>query len=301
MRLAVLFLTAVFVIRAYAGEGIYGNILLLPSHLYGIVVSKSHQKSVILKMGDGLPVVVEEMPSATGLKFGDKKEKGDLKTPEGVYFPVSFKPDAVLPPEYGAGAYPLNYPNALDTHVIKRNGGGIWIHASDKEKLPPFSSRGCVMLENRYFEKLSRYIRLKKTPVVIQQRFTLLSPEKYKELQEKAVSFLQRWEKALLKLYYRNDTDIYLLYSKDFSSSTGRRFDQIRHYKRELYTLGNNEPFVKLFNKTVLYDRRNNGEEYIVARFLVAYLSGDQVKTEDKVLYIKQEKDGLKIISEESL
>jgi len=301
MKVLGTFLALLLFWEAYAGERFYGNILLMPSHIYGIIVSKSHQKSVVIRVENGQPVVVEEFVSITGLKFGDKKEKGDLKTPEGVYFPVSFKSGRVLPSYYGAGAFPLNYPNALDRYILKRNGDGIWIHGYSKDDLLFFSSKGCVILKDKEFLELSRYIALKKTPVVIQERYSLLSPLEFKKKREKALSFLNRWKEALTKLYKGDDSYIYLLYSRNFRSSVGERYDQINRYKKQLYLLGENEPFVKLLNKTLLYDRRENGQEYFIARFSMVFLSGDRVRTEEKVLYIKAEENDLKIISEETL
>ena len=44
----------------------------------------------------------------TGKLVGDKVEKGDLRTPEGVYFVTSWISPSKLPDKYGVGAFPVN-------------------------------------------------------------------------------------------------------------------------------------------------------------------------------------------------
>ncbi|WP_457624530.1 L,D-transpeptidase family protein [Persephonella sp.] len=300
MRAFYLVVFLILSVYSYGEEYVYGNVLVLPSHLYSIVVSKSHQKTVVLQIKDGYPVVVDEFISATGLRFGDKIKKGDMRTPSGVYFPVSFKPDSQLPPYYGAGAFPLNYPNALDRYVIRRDGDGIWIHGYGKKELLFFSSKGCIILKNNDLERLSGYIKLGKTPVVVQERFVKLPLGEFKSLRKEAEDFIEKWKDALLKLYRGDDTQLYKLYSRDFYSSAGTRYDQINLYKKLFYAEGDNEPFIVLLNKTVLFDERENGKRYIVAGFQMGFLSGDELKSMKKVLYIRLNGEKPEIISEEN-
>ncbi|WP_457643007.1 L,D-transpeptidase family protein [Persephonella sp.] len=301
MRLLSVILFFLLFSKAFSGEYVYGNILYMPSHIYGIVVSKSHQKLIVLKIENGYPVVVDEFVSSTGLKFGDKLKKGDMRTPSGVYFPLKFKPDSVLPEYYGAGAFTLNYPNGLDRFVIRRDGDGIWIHGFWEEELLFFSSKGCVILKNSDFKQLSEYITLKKTPVVIQERFFRTSIDEYKNMRRQVNSFINRWIDALYSLYSGKTEKLYTLYSDRFYSSEGTRYDQIHHYKKELYALGGNRPFINTVNKTVLYDIRDDGREFFTVRFLMVYLSGDKVKTVGKVLYLAEENGVLRVISEENI
>jgi len=287
-------------VYSYGKEYVYGNILVLPSHLYGVVVSKSHQKTLIIQTKNGYPTVIDEFISATGLRFGDKIKKGDMKTPSGVYFPVSFKPDNQLPPYYGSGAFPLNYPNALDRYILRRDGDGIWIHGYGKKELLFFSSRGCIILKNDDLIRLSKYIKIGKTPVVIQEKFVKLHLNEFKNLRKMSEEFIEKWKDALIQLYKGDDTALYGLYARDFNSSVGSRYDQINNYKKAIYRKGNNPPFIILLNKTIVIDERKNGKRYIVARFQMGFLSGDELKRVKKVLYIRVNGKRLEIISEEN-
>jgi murein L,D-transpeptidase YafK len=62
--------------------------------------------------------IIKSFPCTVGSNNGDKREVGDLATPEGMYFLISFL--SSLPGKYGSGAFPLNYPNLLDQKEGKR-------------------------------------------------------------------------------------------------------------------------------------------------------------------------------------
>ncbi|WP_297454527.1 L,D-transpeptidase family protein [Persephonella sp.] len=283
-----------------AKELLYGNVIYLPPMERAIVVSKSKQKLIVVQLKNGVPEVVDSSIAITGFKFGDKRELGDMKTPEGVYFPKSYKSKSQLPAAYGIGAYPLNYPNALDKYIIHRNGDGIWIHATDKENPLFFSSKGCVILTNKDFAKISDYIRIGKTPVVIQENFVLLDEKKYKQLRKDIDNFLNRWKKTLLDIYKGKTDGIFSVYSPYFKFAGGDIFNLKKQFKKEFYSINNNEPFVHILNKKAFLDRRRNQTYYVIA-FKLAYLSGDEIKSVNKVLYLIRDKGQLKIITEENL
>ncbi|SNZ06297.1 Murein L,D-transpeptidase YafK [Persephonella hydrogeniphila] len=283
---------------AFSEEYVYSNVLMLPSHLKAIIVSKSHQKLIVVQLKEGYPVVLDEMVSITGLRFGDKIQKGDMRTPSGVYFPVSFKPGYTLPSYYGEGAFPLNYPNALDKYILRRTGTGIWIHGSEKKELLFFSSKGCVILKNGDLKKLSNYIFLKKTPVIIQERFLRLPVSEYKKYQKKVLDFLEKWKDALLKLYNGDTEVLYNLYSPHFYSKYGTRYDQLQIYKKNLYSVGGNKPFVQFVNSMAFIDKRKNGKEYFAVYTQIGFLSGDEIRTAKKVIYLSA--DSMKILTEEN-
>jgi len=300
MRLvsAFVFLILLLFRSVFSQEYVLGNVIQLPSHIKAVVVSKSHQKLLVIKIENGKPVVIDQMIAVTGLKFGDKIKKGDMRTPSGVYFPVSFKPGRSLPSYYGEGAFPLNYPNALDRYVLRRDGDGIWIHGSPKKELLFFSSKGCVILKDKDLKKLSDYIFLKKTPVVIQERFFNLPYKEYIVLRKKIKEFIDEWKKAVLKLYSGDASGMYQLYSPEFNSKYGTRYDQINHYKKLFYSYGGNQPFVKLINKMILFDARKDGKKFFVVFFQMGFLSGDEIKVLKKVLYISA--NNMKVVSEQN-
>ena len=294
-------LAVLFLISMASAQGLlYGNVIYLPPTERAVVVSKSKQNLIVVQIKNGIPEVVDSSVAITGVKFGDKKELGDMKTPEGVYFPKSYKPKNQLPPAYGIGAYPLNYPNALDKYIIHRNGDGIWIHATDKENPLFFSSKGCVILTNRDFAKISDYIKINKTPVIIQENFVMLDENKYKQLRQSIDDFLNRWQKVLLDIYKGKTDGIFSVYSPYFNFAGGDIFDLKKQFKKEFYSINDNEPFVHILNKKAFLDKRRNQTYYVIA-FKLAYLSGDEIKAVNKVLYLIRDKGQLKIITEENL
>ncbi|WP_456465830.1 L,D-transpeptidase family protein [Persephonella sp.] len=298
MRFFSVFIFLILFRSVLSQEYLLSNVLYLPSHIKALVVSKSHQKLLVIKIQNGKPVVIDQMIAVTGLKFGDKIKKGDMRTPSGVYFPVSFKSKKILPSYYGEGAFPLNYPNALDRYFLRRDGDGIWIHGSPKKEILFFSSKGCVILKDKDLKRLSDYILLKKTPVVIQERFFYIPYKEYLNLRKKITEFIDRWKKAVLNIYNGDVSHMYDLYSPKFNSKYGTRYDLINHYKKLFYSYGGNQPFVKLINKMILYDVRKNNKKFFVVYFQTGFLSGDEIKTLKKVLYISA--NDMKVVSEEN-
>ncbi|MHB1691088.1 MAG: L,D-transpeptidase family protein, partial [Thiomonas sp.] len=78
---------------------------------------------------------------------------------------------------YGAGAMPLNHPNAWD-RLLGRTGGGIWLHGVPPTSYarPPLDSDGCVVLSNPDIPSLMTRIEPGAAPVVITSRVQWLTP-----------------------------------------------------------------------------------------------------------------------------
>ena len=98
-------------------EKIVSNVLLLPESTKAIVVDKTREILYVVGVNKGVPYIEKKFPCITGKRPGDKLEEGDLRTPEGIYFPLYWR--ANLPKMYGIGAYPLNYPNILVGKFLK--------------------------------------------------------------------------------------------------------------------------------------------------------------------------------------
>lgn len=103
--------------------------------------------------------------------------EGDNRTPLGVYYITSVKERKTLPPFYGAGALPINYPNAFDVHV-GRTGGGIWLHGTPPEQFvrATLASEGCVVLSNPDLQTLLNTVAPRTTPVVISEQLNWVEP-----------------------------------------------------------------------------------------------------------------------------
>ena len=108
--------------------------------------------------------LVKTFTCATGENPGNKIESGDSRTPEGVYFITEIYEDNKIT-VFGSRAFHLDYPNIFDTHA-GRTGNGIFIHGTNKE-LIPFSSNGCITLDNKDLDQLAPYLAINKVPIVI--------------------------------------------------------------------------------------------------------------------------------------
>jgi murein L,D-transpeptidase YafK len=145
-----------------------------PFHL--ILVEKALQK-LHLYHYDGRYRLIKTYSCATGESQGRKRVENDEKTPEGIYFNTKIYRDRKVT-VFGDRAFELNYPNAFDD--IAGNGGhGIYIHGSNR-KVTPYSTNGCVALDNHDLEDLDKQIEFDKTPIIIGERlpYTFAAPQR---------------------------------------------------------------------------------------------------------------------------
>jgi murein L,D-transpeptidase YafK len=171
----------------------------------------------------------------SGANLGDKEREGDKKTPEGIYFVERKIPGSQLQKLHGAGAFALNFPNAVD-HILKRSGSGIWLHGVDNEARLDrrFDTLGCVAIGNSDIVDLGQRLNLKGTPLVI------VSEEKKDGKGHSDIGIqpadgsighrVQEWVKA----WSSRDPEKYLsFYSKDFFSM-GKDYAAWAQYKTRL-------------------------------------------------------------------
>ncbi len=159
---------------------------------YAVIVEKESQQ-LFLYAHDGTLREVYRMSCSTGKKDGPKALEGDLRTPEGIYFFVNIHEDKKLAPIYGIRAFPMDYPNVLD-RIADRTGTAIWLHGTNKP-LKAMDSSGCVALKNDDIEKVTPYIRLNRTPIVIVDRLSHVPPDP--ETKARILNFLSIWKDAL--------------------------------------------------------------------------------------------------------
>jgi len=124
--------------------------------IYTFLVDKSRRMLFVLEETQENFRILESFPVSLGAERGDKLERGDLRTPEGLYKITGAKESSDIPFEkYGPRAFVLNYPNTLDQKLGK-TGYGIWIHGSglgDKTK----PTEGCVQLNDHHILDLEKY------------------------------------------------------------------------------------------------------------------------------------------------
>ena len=113
--------------------------------------------------------MVQDVYVSKGEKGYGKEREGDRRTPVGLYRITGWMPGQTLPPLYGVGALPLNYPNAWDRYR-GRTGSGIWLHGTPEETFvrPPQSSKGCVVMNNIALMTLRQQLKVPTdTPVIL--------------------------------------------------------------------------------------------------------------------------------------
>jgi murein L,D-transpeptidase YafK len=161
---------------------------------YAVVVEKSTQKVFLFASQGRTYRKVFHMNCSTGEASGPKTRSGDKKTPEGVYFFVKEHEKRYLSPTYGSRAYPIDYPNLLD-QVADRGGNAIWLHGTNKP-LKARDSNGCIVMENKDIDKLSKYITLHRTPIIIVEKISYTSPHAIAKTKKDILRLLGKWNDA---------------------------------------------------------------------------------------------------------
>ena len=128
-----------------------------------IIIEKRTQKLMLFEQGDSLRLI-KTFTCATGENPGTKQVSGDSKTPEGVYFITEVFQDNEIT-VFGSRAFHLDYPNVFDQYE-GHNGDGIFIHGTNKT-LIPYSTNGCITLNNDDLEQLAPYLTVKTIPVIV--------------------------------------------------------------------------------------------------------------------------------------
>jgi murein L,D-transpeptidase YafK len=239
--------------------------------------------------------LIKSYPCIVGSNNVDKKEAGDLATPEGIYFLASFMAKKDLPEKYGVGAFSLNYPNFLDRKEGKK-GSGIWLHGYSNRLERPLSSEGCVVVKDEFLKELIGFIKIGDTPLVIVDRIQYKPAEDQLRLLRLFSQFLKDWETA----WESRDTEKYLsFYSRDFVSSDGKNYQKFKEYKSRV---NQSKRFIHLQmeQKSILLSQKD--ERHIaVVRMNQDYRSDNFKSFSRKVLYLKEKQGKWEIIGEVTL
>ena len=141
---------------------------LHPGQKHALVVDSRHSRLYVFENVDGRPHYLADYYVSLGKRGVDKAREGDQKTPIGVYHVTANLPRQKLTDFYGAGAYPINYPNEWDRQR-GRDGYGIWVHGTppDTYSRPPRASDGCIVLANPDLLSVGRLMQVGMTPVII--------------------------------------------------------------------------------------------------------------------------------------
>ncbi len=145
--------------------------LLLQLHSeqkHALVVDSRRSRLYVFSNASGRPRLIADYYVTLGKNGVEKTREGDQKTPIGVYHVTGNLPRQKLTDFYGAGAFPINYPNEWDRRK-GRNGHGIWLHGTPSAvySRPPRASDGCIVLANPDLKRLGGYLQIGLTPVII--------------------------------------------------------------------------------------------------------------------------------------
>jgi murein L,D-transpeptidase YafK len=261
-----------------------------------VIVEKDKRKLHVVRVtGDGVSII-KSVDVLVGKGNGDKASRGDLKTPEGVYRITSFlsaqrliemygKETSKL---YGFGAFPLNYPNLLDT-LNGKTGGGIWLHGKEDNRQDP-ATKGCVALENIDIRGLSQYFTVG-TPVIITRSALFGSPQLYRQSYDSARAavneFIDSWQSNNFDRFKNS-------YGKGFRSKDGKSLQAYLNYKKYLMDA---YPDRKIAADNFRIFHESNEE--VVAQFDQYYSAANMTVYGRKTLYFRNEGGQLRIVAED--
>ena len=218
-----------------------------------------------------------------------------LRTPIGIYTVTGFTDDKALPDLYGAGAFPLTYPNVWDRHH-GRDGSGIWLHGvpMDVGSRAPRSSEGCVTMANSDLVALKPYLQAGKTPIILSDSLSWLPSAVIAKERDALLARIEDWRARWSAI----DTEAYLGFYADDFVTNGMNKSGFSAYKRRV-----NSRKVRIEVRLNDIDlMRYPGEpNLIVASFRQDYTSDNFSVTGKKQQFWRQQKDGSwKIVLEES-
>jgi murein L,D-transpeptidase YafK len=258
---------------------------------YALIVEKLHHRLSVFRMNEsGKYEIVKTYRAISGRDPGDKIARGDLRTPEGIYFVTGRLNDEELPPKYGRMAFTLDYPNIYDKRQ-RKSGYGIWIHSTDDPSRlqKPFDTEGCVVLSNEDISDLEKYIDFFEVPVVITKEMTSVNDDELIPTRRKALEMVDAWRKA----WESSSFESYMsYYSKNFRS-LGKNKDQWQSFKSKLSDERGNDIQVTISEPKIVAF-----EDQLLVVFLQDYKSKKHSDFGRKFLYLQWEGDRYRIIAE---
>ncbi len=194
---------------------------LHPGQKHALLVDSRHSRLYVFENVGGRPNYVADYYVSLGKRGVDKAREGDQKTPIGVYHVTANLPRQKLSDFYGAGAYPINYPNQYDRQR-GRNGYGIWVHGTppDTYSRPPRASDGCIVLANPDLLSVGRLVQVGATPVIIADEIEWADAAALEAERSALAGALERWRAD----WESRDTERYLEhYAPDFRAGSQDR------------------------------------------------------------------------------
>lgn len=269
---------------------------LAASFKHLIVVDLPRARLYVLGNEQGRLKLLRNHYAAMGKNGWGKQSAGDNRTPVGLYHVTGWIDGGKLPDFYGAGAFPLNYPNLWD-QFKRRTGSGIWLHGvpSSTDTRPPLSSEGCVTMANADLVALKPYVELGQTPVLLSDALSWQSAEQTQKEREAFMARIERWRKA----WSSKDTAAYLdFYGPEFTTEGMNRAAFVRHKQR----VNAQKKFIDVqLSDISLYRYPGSDGALMLAEFTQRYRSDNYAMDSRKQQFWKLDADGRwKIFREEN-
>ena len=189
---------------------------LHPEQKHAFVVDSRRSRLYVYANEGGRPRLIADYYVTLGKNGIDKTREGDHKTPVGVYHVTANLPRNKLTDFYGAGAFPISYPNEWDLR-LGRGGHGIWLHGVPRDvySRAPRASDGCIVLSNPDLESVGRYIQVGLTPVIIADEIEWTDAAALEIDRASLAAAVEQWRSD----WQSRDTERYLAhYSPRFAS-----------------------------------------------------------------------------------
>jgi len=265
---------------------------LAPHQKHVLVVDSRRSRLYMFENVGGKPQLVADYYVTLGKNGMEKTREGDQKTPIGVYFVTANLPRQKLTDFYGAGAYPISYPNEWDRRM-GRNGHGIWLHGvpSALYSRPPRSSDGCIVLANPDLESVGRYVQVGLTPVIIADEIEWSDAAALEAQRKSLATAIEQWRTD----WESRDTTRYLShYSPRFSSGTQDVAAWAAHKRK----VNASKSWIKVDISDVSMFRYPRERDFVVVTFEQSYRSDSLSNTMRKRQYWVREHGGWRILYE---
>jgi murein L,D-transpeptidase YafK len=267
---------------------------LSPRHPHAVVVDLSRARLYLVENGKDGVKILKNFYASSGKGGWGKRSKGDNRTPLGVYHVTGFIKDQQLPELYGAGAFPVSYPNVWDQR-LRYTGSGIWLHGVPRDTFnrAPRSSEGCVTLANVDLLDLKPYFVAGETPVVLTDALSWVPRQEGHGQRADFLKQIEGWRAR----WSANDTEGYLAYYADDFETDGMNKRAFAAHKRRVNAGKRN---IDVQVEDVDLFRYPGGDPLMLARFTQHYRSDNYVKDSDKYQFWRKQPDGAWRIVKES-
>jgi len=264
---------------------------LAPQQQHVLIVDTSRSRLFVYANDLGRPRYVTDFYISLGKNGVEKSREGDQKTPLGVYRIIATKEK--LPDFYGPTAFPIDYPNDWD-RLNDRKGHGIWLHGtpSDTYARAPFATDGCIVLTNDDLGKLTRYVDVSRTPVVIGNSVTWEEGARWESDREAFMKDFESWRKD----WESRDLDKYFShYAADFRTESR----DLAGWKASKRKAGSGKSWIKVgVDNMSAFAYPDGGRQVMMVTFQQDYRSNNLSTRTVKRQYWVREDKGWRILHE---